>query len=207
LGGRSEAIVIRPWRPSQAGIDAQLSRSDQPFNYREVGATAGLTSFEAIAVNYDIDRHRVRLGTGRDLFERARSALLAWRHFEIPWLELQGTKTQVSLDQVVATLTRASGLWFLNPCRVVYMEGTSNPSTEAAFAYGTLSGHVERGEERFAVHFDPSTGEVSYRVLAFSRPAVLVSKLGRPWVRRLQKRFAIASADALARACRPTSSS
>ena len=196
--------MIRLRRPSQDEIDAQLSRSDLPFNYREVGATADPTTFEEIAVNYDIDRHRIRLGTGRDLFERARSALLAWRHFEIPWLELQGTKTPASSDQVVATLTRASGLWFLNPCRVVYTEGTSGPSTEVAFAYGTLSGHVERGEERFSVQFNPSTEEVNYSLFAFSRPAVLVSKLGRPWVRRVQSRFARASLEALARASRRT---
>ena len=69
-----------------------------------------------------------------------------------------------------------------------------------AFAYGTLPGHVERGEERFQVSFNPASGEVKYEISAFSRPAVLLSKLGYPFVRRLQERFAESSAQALARA-------
>ncbi len=196
--------MIRLRRPSRDEIDAQLDIPDRPFSYPEVGATADLSSFESVAVAYDLDRHQFPLGQGRDLFERARSSLLAWRHFDIPWLEFQGGKTQVGSGQVVATLTHVFWLWFLNPCRVVYTEGFSDLSNEAAFAYGTLSGHVERGEERFTVHFNPTTDEVTYEILAFSRPAVPVSKLGRPWVRRLQKRFAASSADALMRACRST---
>jgi uncharacterized protein (UPF0548 family) len=95
----------------------------------------------------------------------------------------------------VATLARVAGLWFLNPCRVVYRE-------ESAFAYGTLPGHVERGEERFAVRYDPVSERVHYEITAFSRPAALVARVGLPWARRTQKRFAVASAEALARALR-----
>jgi len=104
--------------------------------------------------------------------------------------------------RVVATVTRAAGLWFVNPCRVVYAEDQLDPLREAAFAYGTLSGHVESGEERFAIRFDPSSGEVGYEIVAFSRPAIFLSKLTYRWVRRFQQRFAAASAEALSRACR-----
>ena len=196
--------MIRLRRPSKKEIGDQLGRSGQRLSYPEVGATANLPSLETLSVNYDVDRSQFALGTGRDLFERARSSLLEWRHFDIPWLELHGATAQASSGQVVATLTRASGLWFLNPCRVVYTEGASHPSTEAAFAYGTLSGHVECGEERFTVRFDPVTGEVTYEILAFSRPAILLSKLAYRWVRRVQRRFVASSAEALSRACRPT---
>jgi uncharacterized protein (UPF0548 family) len=194
--------MIRLRRPSPDEIDAQLSHPDRKFNYREVGATAEPSSLEAIAARYDLDRTRLPLGTGRDLFERARSALLAWRHFDIPWLELEGANDEASSGQVVATLTRASGLWFLNPCRVVYTELALDASNQAAFAYGTLAGHVESGEERFAVQFDPITEQVTYEVLAFSRPAVLLTRLGYPWVRGLQRRFVESSAEALQRASR-----
>lgn len=193
--------MIRLRRPSLEKIGAQLSRSDLPFSYSEIGATADIASLDA-AANYDLDRRPFPLGRGRDLFERARSCLLAWCHFDIPWLELHGAETPATSGQVVATLTRASGLWFLNPCRVVYRECPPD-SNEAAFAYGTLAGHVQRGEERFTVRFNPMTEEVTYEILAFSRPAVLLSRLGYPWVRRLQSRFAESSAEALSRACRP----
>jgi uncharacterized protein (UPF0548 family) len=68
------------------------------------------------------------------------------------------------------------------------------------FAYGTLPGHVESGEERFRVSLDPASDRVVYQIAAFSRPAVLLSKLGYPLARRIQKRFATSSAEALARA-------
>ena len=184
-------------RPTESQIATRLASSGQ-LSYREVGAT---TSFpQSLAATYDLDRHEFPMGTGRGLFERVRESLLAWRHFEIPWLELHGASTPVRTDQVVATLVSAAGLWFLNPCRVVYTELTPAEGDVAAFAYGTLPGHAECGEERFQVSFNPTTGEVKYEIAAFSRPAILFSKLAYPLARRLQRRFAESSAKALARA-------
>jgi uncharacterized protein (UPF0548 family) len=204
LNGQEQGdTLIRLLRPTTSEISPRLASLDAPLSYPEVGATANLASLGALAVEYDVDRHQFALGTGRELFERARSALFAWRQFEIPWLQLHGAEASPHPGQVVATLTRVAGVWFLNPCRVVYTEGESAVSREAAFAYGTIAGHVESGEERFAVRFDPATAEVTYEVLAFSRPAVLLTALTKHWVRRLQRRFATSSADALARACRP----
>jgi uncharacterized protein (UPF0548 family) len=197
--------LIRLHRPSEQEISALLASFDGPLSYPEAGATANLGSLEALADSYNVDRHQFRLGTGRDLFERARASLLAWRHFDIPWLQLHGAKESPSPGQVVATLTRFSRVWFLNPCRVVYTEGVADSSAAPAFAYGTLRSHVACGEERFAVSLDPTTSEVTYEIVAFSRPAILLTKLANRWVRRLQRRFAESSADALARACRPTS--
>jgi uncharacterized protein (UPF0548 family) len=196
--------LIRLNRPSEQEISAILASLDGPLSYPEAGATANLGSLEALAVSYNVDRHQFRLGTGRDLFDRARADLLAWRHFNIPWLQLHGAKEPPSPGQVVATLTRFSGVWFLNPCKVVYTEGVADPSVAPTFAYGTLPTHVECGEERFTVSLNPTTSEVTYEIIAFSRPAILLTKLGNRWVRRLQRRFAESSADALARACRPT---
>ena len=193
--------MIRLRRPSKAEIDARLSLPDVSFSYPEVGSTATSTTLDAIGPHYDVDRHRFRLGTGRDLYAVARKSLLAWRQFELPWLELHGAEAQPSTGQVVATLTPYLGLWFLNPCQVVYTELADDAVNQTAFAYGTLSGHVAFGEERFAVGFDPPTQQVVYEILAFSRPAIVLSKIGYLWIRRIQKRFARSSAEALARAC------
>lgn len=122
---------------------------------------------------------------------------MAWRHFEIPWLEFHGAR-HVAPDQVVATLVSVAGLWFLNPCRVVYTEFPPDGDS-ASFAYGALRGHAECGEERFRVSFDVVSEDVSYEIDAFSRPAIVATKLGYPLARRLQKRFAASSAEALAR--------
>ena len=48
------------------------------------------------------------------------------------------------------------------------------------FAYGTLPGHAETGEERFAVRYDPGSGSVYSEVVAFSRHATWWSRLGSP---------------------------
>ncbi len=141
------------------------------------------------------------MGVGLELFERTRGALMAWRHFEIPWLELYGASTPARTGQVVATLVSVAGFWFVNPCKVAYTELRESPTDVAAeYAYGTLPGHAECGEERFRVSYSVATGEVTYEIAAFSRPAVLLSRLGYPFARRLQRRFAESSARALARA-------
>ncbi|MCG8589864.1 MAG: DUF1990 domain-containing protein [Proteobacteria bacterium] len=193
-------IRIRP--PAAPEITAHLASRKDPLSYSEAGATARLATArsEAHLDGYQVDRHEFPLGTGRERFERARTSLVHWRHLEIPWLEFHGASGPAREGQVVATLTPAAGLWFLNPCRVVYTELEPDERDIAAFAYGTLPGHVERGEERFQVSLDPSTEEVRYEILAFSRPARLISKLGYPFVRRLQKHFARSSAEALTRA-------
>jgi uncharacterized protein (UPF0548 family) len=193
--------MIRPSRPGNDAIATKLRATDLAFSYVEIGATADPTALDRLASHYAIDRNRFVVGHGRACFERARTALFAWRHFEIPWLELHGAREPVFLDQRVATLTRVFGLWFLNPCRVVYVETASAVPDRVAFAYGTLPGHVASGEERFAVRHDPASDLVELEILAFSRPAVLVAQIGYPWVRRIQKRFARDAAGALAGAC------
>jgi len=192
---------VRVRRPSFREIEALIGSECPPLSYPEVGASAQLDSpatQESLAAHYDVDRHEFTLGRGRSSFDRARSALMAWRQFDIPWLEFHGPD-QVASNQVVATLVSVAGLWFLNPCRVVYADSPPDQDL-VAYAYGTLPGHAECGEERFQLSLDPVSQEVRYRIAAFSRPALVLSKLGYPLARRLQKRFATASAHALKRA-------
>lgn len=192
-------------RPIAAEIGARLAGPQAAFTYEEVSATR---HFDAplpreLADTYDLDHHSFSLGNGRSRFERAADALFTWRHFEIPWLELHGASTPARPGQVVATLVGMRGCWLLNPCRVVYAERPDGADA-VGFAYGTLPGHVECGEERFVVSFDPETAEVTYQIAAFSRPATLLTKLGYPLARRLQRRFAWSSARALARSLEST---
>lgn len=193
--------MIRLNRPSDDEISVQLRLAAPQFSHAEVGATADPVAIEGLASRYAIDRRRFPLGTGHALFERARTALFDWRNFEIPWLEVHGADRPVHEGQIVATLTRVFGIWFLNPCRVVYRFDPLGETDEVAFAYGTLSGHVASGEERFTVGRDPATDEVFFEILAFSRPSILLTQMGRPWMRRVQRRFAVAAAQAIARAC------
>lgn len=188
---------IRDLVPSPDGTSSAAAT----FGYDEVGATSRPERLRTIADRYTIDRRRFSLGKGRTLFEDASARLFAWRHFEIPWLTLHGAEREVASGAVVATQTRAMGLWFVNPCRVVYREDPSDERRRAAFAYGTLVGHVVRGEERFELSHDPASDDVRFEILAFSRPAHPITRLGRPFLRRVQRRFAGDCAAALARAC------
>ena len=64
-----------------------------------------------------------------------------------------------------------------------------------------LPDHVERGEERFTIEWQ-ADDSVWYDILAFSRPQHLIAKLAFPYVRRLQKRFAMDSLNAMLTASR-----
>jgi uncharacterized protein (UPF0548 family) len=105
---------------------------------------------------------------------------------------------------VVAVVARIFGVWWLNACRIVYEVNEDGPIRRFGFAYGTLPGRAERGEERFVVEWDRGTGDVWYDVLAFSRPNILLARIAHPLTRRTQKRFARDSVAAMFRVVQPT---
>ncbi len=83
---------------------------------------------------------------------------------------------------------------------IVYVVDESGPTNRFGFACGTLPGHVESGEERFLVEWDDADDAVWYDILAFSRPNHVLTRLGYPVVRRLQRRFGRDSAAAMRKA-------
>jgi uncharacterized protein (UPF0548 family) len=96
-------------------------------------------------------------------------------------------------------LAHVFGLWWLNACRIVYVLNDPAPTRRFGFAYGTLPGHVECGEERFSIEWDTADC-VWYDIRAFSRPHYWFVSLGYPLVRRLQRRFVMASQAAMRQA-------
>ena len=99
----------------------------------------------------------------------------------------------------MAILARIAGLWWLNASRIIYVIDESAPVQRFGFAYGTLPGHAECGEERFLIEWDQAEGSVWYDILAFSRPRHPLARLGYPLSRLVQKRFARESAEAIRR--------
>ncbi len=97
----------------------------------------------------------------------------------------------------MAVLAHLFGLWWLNACQIVYVVDDAGPMTRYGFAYGTLPAHAESGEERFMIEWDRPDGNVWYDILAFSRPNYVLTRLGYPLVRRIQKKFARDSAAAM----------
>lgn len=180
------------------------SQAERPLSYEEVGATRGGASGGApdAPAGYIVDRYRVRLGEGEEIFGRALAALRSWRMFDLGWTRLIPETTPVEEGVTVAVLARHYGFRSLNAARIVYLIEDSDNVVRCGFAYGTLPGHAARGEERFTVEWDPETDAVYYDVLAISRPNHLLVWLGYPLVRRLQRRFARDSRAAMLAAVR-----
>jgi len=138
------------------------------FTYPEVGATAG----ELPAGYHQVHAH-APIGVGRDRFEAAADTLLRWGMQRSAGLRVQAAAERAEPGTDV--LGRLGPIAV--PCRVVYV--IDEPDLRG-FAYGTLPGHPESGEERFCVRHDRGTDTVYAEITAFSRPARWWSRLGRP---------------------------
>jgi len=179
-------------RPSTGDIARFLDDSRElPLSYGPIGVVKERPR------DGRLDEHVVAIGRGEADFDRARAALMAWKHFELGWVELFPRQAGVEVGTVVAVLIRHLGVWSLNGARVVYCVGGADREARAGFAYGTLTNHAESGEELFEVFVDSRTGDVMYRIRAVSRPQALLARVGQPIVRLLQARFRRDSADAM----------
>lgn len=172
------------------------AQSKLPFSYMEVGATRERKP----PAGYPINHYRSMLGTGYRTFECAVAALRSWEMYNLSWTKLYYPETPVKAGEVVAVLARHLGFWSLNACRIIYTLEEKGEIYRNGFAFGTLPGHVEEGEERFTVEWERETDAVWYELFAFARPKLWLAKLGSPLVRLIQRQFASNSFDAMMRA-------
>jgi uncharacterized protein (UPF0548 family) len=185
-------------KPSAESIGPFLrAQAKLGFTYSAVGATA-----ETPPSGYVVDHTRILLGEGREAYLAARAAFERWGQFRLGWVEAWPTETPLQAGEVVAVMGRVCGVWWLNACRIVYVLQEAGETHRFGFAYGTLPGHAESGEERFLIEWNPGDNRVWYDILAFSRPNHFLARLGYPLVRRLQKRFGRESAAAMLAAVR-----
>jgi uncharacterized protein (UPF0548 family) len=134
-------------KPSPESVRKFLAeQSGLALTYPAVGATATVPP-----PGYVVDRTRGRLGDGETAFHAAKAALARWEHFRLGWVEAVPPDTPIRVGDVVAVLARVLGLWWRNACRIVYVVDETGPRCRFGFAYGTLPGHAESGEERFVV--------------------------------------------------------
>ncbi len=176
-------VAVREFLKNQAG---------EPFSYPEVGATRNTPP-----PGYQVDHHRIRLGSGMRTFEASKQCLKEWEIYRLGWVSLSPQDASFQTGQVVAIVVRFLGLWSLNPCRVVYVAETKDEIERFSCAVGTLPLHFENGEERFTVEWDRRDDSVWYDILAFSRTNRFCSRIASPYVRRLQKKFALDSMNAM----------
>ena len=131
--------------------------ADAPFTYAEVGATRD----GVLPAGYD---HVVRehvVGSGRADLDRAAAAVFRWTAQRGAGLRIQASGPASTPGTVVLMTAGLRRLGLDIPCRVVWV--VDEPDRRG-FAYGTLPGHPESGEESFVVALRPD-GEVVYEGL------------------------------------------
>jgi len=133
------------------------------------------------------DFSRTRLGNGEAKFSAAKKAFERWVMFDLGWVRVANTNAAIELNQIVAVEAHTLGLWTLNLSKIVKVVDSA---TAFGFVYATTVMHVEAGEERFLLEFEPETGDVWYELEAVSRPRAALARLGLPVTRAFQKRFA-----------------
>jgi uncharacterized protein (UPF0548 family) len=185
-------------RPTTVAIAYFLQeQAVQPFSYSAVGATKATPP-----AGYVVDHNRVQLGSGATCYHQACAALQRWEMFNLGWLQLCWPTTPLATGATVGVLAQVFGFYILNACRIVYtIDETTAGYTRFGFAYGTLPGHIEQGEERFLIEWRHADDSVWYDILAFSQPRHWLVRLGYPVARRFQKRFGRDSKAAMGRAC------
>ena len=182
--------MLRLFAPSEAFLEHTLSeaRNAAP-SYAEVGATRT----GEMPTGYRIDRYERRL----DQFEPAVDALRRWQGQIGAAIRICPDGATVEAGATVLFVVRTLGLWSVLPCRVVYVE---QDDSRFCFGYGTLPGHLERGEVAMSV--EREGGCAVARIDSFSLTVEPLARAAGPLSRRFQTRFTSGYLDALELASR-----
>jgi uncharacterized protein (UPF0548 family) len=179
--------------PSQTQLAAYLkNRNRLPFSYQEVGASAGV-----FPAHYHQHSNRFYLGEGPACWQRAKAAIDQWQPFNNGWANVFPAAAPIEEKVAVVVSFRIFGVWWKNACRIVYVTHTDKAH---GFAYGTLPGHVGRGEEYFGVERDED-GKCWFVLKAYSQPDYWAARLLPGFLRWQQQRFVRAAAKSMRRAC------
>jgi uncharacterized protein (UPF0548 family) len=168
--------------------------ADVPLTYSDVGsarsggAPPGFRRAHRSAV----------VGTGRADFERAAAAVLDWRAQRGAGLRVRATGPASEPGTVVVLTAGLPRFGYDIPCRVVWARSDGD---ERGFAYGTLPGHPESGEECFLVRLTPD-GDVVYEIRVFFRLASPGARLAGPLSLLLQGAATARYVSAIRRAVR-----
>jgi uncharacterized protein (UPF0548 family) len=169
---------VRPGDAGSIGRLLEVMRGAQP-TYADTGGT--LKGHQPVGFRYD--RYERVIGHGVETFEHAVSGLQGWHAHSGPGVKVfpEGAKIRAGAT-VIVTLGRPF-MAIAAPCRIV--EVVDEPD-RWGFAYGTLPGHPEQGEEAFVVSMSPDT-TVRFEVIAFSRPGEVLVRLSGPVGRYIQR--------------------
>jgi uncharacterized protein (UPF0548 family) len=148
------------------------------LTYSHVGATG-----RRPPPGYRFFHHSERVSADNRDFDRAVDALRGWQVHRGAGLAVTADGRAHAGAHVVVGVGPAP-FTLLAPCQVVE---DIDDDIRIGFAYGTLQGHPESGEERFVVENRAGEG-VFFEITAFSKPATRPAKLGGPVTRLVQNR-------------------
>jgi uncharacterized protein (UPF0548 family) len=143
-------------------------------------AEVGMTSHDVFPAEYRSFRRSVVLRAGVD-FKMARGELLTWGVHRRAGLQIAASG-DVAQGVVVDLRLGVGPISVRAPCRVVYV---LDEPRRCGFAYGTLPGHPESGEESFVLDCLVDR-TIRFTVAGFSRPATALSRLAGPIGSRVQ---------------------
>jgi uncharacterized protein (UPF0548 family) len=179
--------VFRLFRPSEDEKRALLAaaREAPPASPHLLSLTEGFTGSQPKGFAHDLSRSEI--GRGQDTFVAARKAFLQWVQFDLGWVQIANPSATIRPGQLVGVEAHTACLWSINLSRIAEIVDTS---TRFGFMYTTTAFHIEEGQERFVIDFDSDTGSVSYLIEAVSRPRHPLARIGYPFSRATQHRFA-----------------
>jgi uncharacterized protein (UPF0548 family) len=163
----------------------------RPLTY----SPAGLTRDVPTPAGFSTMVERRMIGRGPADFARAREGLLSWQMHRDAGLAMTATAARAAVGAESLGLLGIGSLGLAVPCRVVW---AVEEERRAGFAYGTLPGHPEQGEEAFVVDL-AADGAVWFTVRAVSRPAAWYMHAAGPLGRLGQRIFARRYVSALQR--------
>jgi len=174
--------VVLP-RLTVGGVDGALRRelgraAQLPLSYPDVGASltgrtpAGYRAIHAAAV----------VGASEDQFHALATGIREWRIQTGAGVRvLANGPATIDADVALAKVAGPAAIIFA--CRVVWI---LDEPWRKGFAYGTLPGHPESGEEAIVTEFDGH--DVTFRVFGFTRHGTTISTLAGPIASLMQER-------------------
>jgi uncharacterized protein (UPF0548 family) len=133
------------------------------------------------------------LGTGPAVFAKAREGLQQWRAHRGTGLLLIPRDASVHVGENVVVVIPLGPLAIAAPCRVI---AVIDEPRRFAYAYGTLRGHPESGEELFDLTLRDND-EVLFSIRAFSKAASVLTRIGSPVARTVQAKVTTRYLNAL----------
>lgn len=174
------------FEPSDNQIEDFLAEQRElPFSYNEVGA-----SQTEIPTGYPVNHHRIQIGKGAEAFAMAKEAIRRWTMYKTGWTRIYPPDAPIAVGQIVCVIVNHGFCWSLNPCRIIYVLEETGAIERFGFAFGTLPGHSETGEERFTAEWRHDDDSIWFELLSFARGHHILARIGFLFVPLFQNKFA-----------------